>query len=61
MTERNNFIFSSNKKPYGIIFLLGIVGGVMLYHQIGKTIDKYAGKLPYWNKLPSYYAASEYY
>lgn len=59
MTDYIADIFTSNKKPYGVALVLGIVGGIMLYHSFGKTIDKYGAKVPYWNKLPSYYAESE--
>jgi hypothetical protein len=57
--EYNNYTFTSNKKPYGIIFLISVLGGIFLYHQYGKIIDKYTAKVPYLKNLPSYYAGGE--
>jgi hypothetical protein len=57
-SERVNYTFTGNKKPYGIIFLISVIGGVFLYHQYGKIIDKYTSKIPYLKNLPSYYAAA---
>jgi hypothetical protein len=53
---------SANFKGYGVVILLGAIGGVALYHLYGKAIDSVYNKIPYLNKLPSFYTQdSEYY
>lgn len=48
--------YAPNFRGYGIVILLGAIGGVALYHLYGKAIDSVYNKVPYLNKLPSFYS-----
>jgi hypothetical protein len=61
MAKRNMLVTRrTNSKGYGIVMLLGFIGGIGLYHFWGKAIDGLWAKVPYLNKVPSYYG-SEFY
>lgn len=50
----------SGKRNTYLILGAGLIGGMYLYHVLGKQVDKVWNKVPYLNTVHSNFAVSNY-
>lgn len=50
----------AGKKHYALIMLGGVVGGIFLYHVLGKHIESIWGKVPGLKNVHSNFAVSNF-